>query len=117
MVGQALFQSPQQGATPPGFTPPRKPDRFHTPPSHYNKPVANVMAKTRYLDNAPILGNTPADQGARDAIDFLKTAVAQQAQYSHGFSYLHETPCPSGRQKEESPAPAASSSHRQQRGQ
>src|SRR3954467_2420505 len=87
MVGQALFQSPQQRATPPGFTPPREPARFHTPPSHYNNPVTNVRSATRYLAKATIHGNTPEDQAARDAIELRKTAVAQQAQYSHGFSY------------------------------
>src|SRR3954463_11635774 len=113
MVGQALFQSPQQGATPPGFTPPQEAAQFHMPPSHYNNPVENVMAATRYLANAPIHGNTPADQGARDAIELLKAAVAQHAQYS----YLHETPRSSGSRQAESLAPAASSSHHQPRGQ
>ena len=63
---RTLFQSPPQ-ATPPGYTPPRqstpppRPDRFHTPPNHYNNPMANVMAATRFLTNLPFHGDTPVD--------------------------------------------------------
>src|SRR3954465_857266 len=79
--------------------------------------MANVFAATKYLANLPFHGNTPADLGARDAVEMLKTAVAQQEQYSHGFSYLHGTTHPSMRQQAEYLAPAASSSHHQQKGQ
>src|SRR3954462_9673291 len=89
MPRKNLFQSPQQ-STPPGFnipnqpTPPSRSDRFHTPHNHYNNPTANVMAATRLLTTAPIYGDTPADQATQQAMELLKTAITQQAQYSQG---------------------------------
>src|SRR3954470_12256339 len=97
MPRRNLFQSPQQ-STPPGFnipnqpTPPSRPDRFHTPHNHYNNPTANMMAATRLLPTAPIYGDTPADQDARQEAELLKTVMVQQANYSRGQSHLHETP-------------------------
>src|SRR3954463_7879820 len=71
------------------------------------------MAVTQLLTNAPIYGNTPADQAARQAMDLLKTAITQQAQYSQGHSHLHATPYQSMSRQAESVGPAVSSSHRQ----
>src|SRR4051812_42207492 len=113
-----LFQSPQQ-STPLGFnipsqpTPPSRPDRFHTSPNHYNNPTTNVMAATQLLTTAPIYGDTPTDQVARQAAKLLKTTMTQQANYSRGHSHLHETPYQSVSRQAESSGPAASGSHRQ----
>ena len=112
-----LFQDTNE-STPPGYTPPRqhvsspRQERFHTPPDHYNNPMANVVTATRYLASVPIHGDTPIDQATRGAIDLLKIAITQQAQYSQGFQYLHETPYRSVSRQVDSPAPAGSSSHR-----
>src|SRR3954469_5789370 len=113
--GRVLFQSPDQ-STPPGFTPPTRPtpspclDRFHTPPHHFDNPMANVMAATHFLTHAPIQGNTLADRAAREAVDFLKTAITQQGQYSQGAPYIHGTPYRSESRQAEWPAPEASGS-------
>src|SRR4051812_40572848 len=93
--------------------PPSRSDRFRTPPNQYNNPTTNVMAATRLLTNAPIYGNTPADQATRQAMELLKTVMTQQAQYSQGHSHLHGTPYQSMSLQEDSPGPAESSSHRQ----
>ena len=69
--------------------PPRTP-RFHTPAGHYSNPADNVYAATLALDRIP-LGDTPAEIEARRAIDMLRTAVAQQVQYSKEKSALHYT--------------------------
>src|ERR1041385_5978808 len=74
--------------------------------------MANVVAATRYLASMPVHGDTLVDQATRGAIDLLKTAITQQAQYSQGFQYLHETPYHSASRQAHSPAPAGSS-HRQ----
>src|ERR1041385_3990016 len=113
--GRTLFNSPDQ-STPPRFMPPRLPappphqDRFHTPPHHFSNPVANVMAATQFLANAPIQGDTPADRAAWAAVDFLKTSITHQGQYSEGVPYLHGTPYRSVSRQAESPAPAVSCS-------
>ena len=115
---RTLFQSPQQ-STPPGFnipnqsTPPSRSDRFHMPPNHYNNPTTNVMAATRLLTNAPIYGGTPADQATQQAMELLKTAMTQQAQYLQGHSHLHATPYQSMSWQAEMPGLAMSGSHRQ----
>src|ERR1041385_1445951 len=72
----------------------------------------NVLAATRFLTNAPIQGDTPADRAARESVAFLKTAITQQAQYSQGVPYIHGTQYQSMSRQAESPDPAASSSHR-----
>src|SRR3954462_6648213 len=75
--------------------------------------MANVMEATQFLNNAPIHGETPVDQAAREVMDFLKTSITQQAQYSQELSYLHATPYQSVSRQVDSPGPAVSSSHRQ----
>src|ERR1041385_3059508 len=86
LPARRLFQDTNQ-STPPGYTPPRKnvpsprQDRFHTPPDHYNNPMANVVAATRYRASVPIHGDTPVDQATRGAIDLLKSAITHQDQY------------------------------------
>src|SRR4051812_20809458 len=74
------------------------------------------MATIQLLTTAPIYEDTPEDQDTRQAMELLKTAMNQQAQYSQGYSHLHGTPYQSMSRQAESPGPAASSSHRQQRG-
>ena len=139
-MGKSLFNSPNQTAqrtngaeeiTPPDAIPrmhttgpqpnvqlPQTPYQFRTPPGQYNNPMANVMAATHYLTSLPILGNSPEDQVARQAVDWLKTVVTQQAQYSQGHSNLQGTPRPSPSisRHVDSPASVQSSSHRNQGG-
>src|ERR1041385_4446324 len=74
--------------------------------------MANVMAETQYLTNAPIQGDTPTYRAARAAVDLLRTAITQQDQYSQGVPYIHGTPFRSVSRQEESPAIAASGSQR-----
>lgn len=66
--------------------------RFHTLQGHFSNPVDNVLAATRHLESLPIYGNSQAEIEARNAIEMLKTAVVQHAQYSHGLDRLHSTP-------------------------
>ena len=68
-----------------------KVDTFETyqSPNHYNNPTTNMMAATQLLTTAPIFGDTPADQAARQDMELLKTAITQEAQYSQGHSHLH----------------------------
>ena len=62
--------------------------RFHTPAGHYHNPADNLYAATLALDRIP-LGDSPAAMETRHAIELLRTAVAQQAQYPHRKSALH----------------------------
>ena len=62
--------------------------RFHTPAGHYHNPTDNLYAATVALDHIP-LGDSPGAMETRQAIDMLRTAVAQQAQYPHRKSVLH----------------------------
>ena len=71
------------------------------------------MAAARLLTTAPIFEDTLANQAARQAMELLKTAMTQQAQYSQGHLHLHETHYQSMSRQAESPGPAASGSHRQ----
>ncbi|KAI5000110.1 hypothetical protein ZWY2020_004699 [Hordeum vulgare] len=100
-----LFDTPQtpgMGAAPAGGpgrppNPPIQPTegqipRFRTPRGHFSNPVDNVLAATRHLESLPIHGNTPAEIEARNAIEMLKTAVVQNAQFSHSPERLHSTP-------------------------
>ncbi|KAI5019429.1 hypothetical protein ZWY2020_044317 [Hordeum vulgare] len=100
-----LFDTPQtpgMGAAPAGGLghPPNPPiqttegriPRFRTPQGHFSNPVDNVLAATRHLESLPIHGNTPAEIEARNAIEMLKTAVVQNAQFSHSPERLHNTP-------------------------
>ena len=64
--------------------------RFHTPAGHYCNPADNRYAATVALDRIP-LGDSPATMETRHAIELLRTAVAQQAQYPHRKSALHST--------------------------
>ena len=64
--------------------------RFHTPAGHYRNPADNLYAATVALDRIP-LGDSPAAIETRQAIEMLRTAVAQQAQYPHRKSALHST--------------------------
>ena len=97
-----LFDTPQtpgMGAAPAGGmgrppNPPIQPTegqipRFRTPRGHFSNPVDNVLAATRHLESLPIHGNTPAEIEARNAIEMLKTAVVQNAQFSHSPERLH----------------------------
>src|SRR3954462_11336313 len=88
---------------------------YHTPPSYYNNPMENVLVATQNLVGIPIHGNSPDEQKARGAVELLKTAIAQQTQYSQGFSYLHGSPCPIGSRQADSLAPALPSSPRQKK--
>ena len=64
--------------------------RFHTPAGHYHNPADNLYAATVALDRIP-LGDSPTAIETRQAIEMLRTAVAQQAQYPHRISALHST--------------------------
>src|SRR4051812_4879538 len=77
--------------------------------------MKNVLAATQHLANIPTHGNSPDEQKARGEVALLNTAVAQQAQYSHGFSYLHGTPCPTRSRQIESPTRAVSRRHHRQK--
>src|SRR4051812_6639574 len=74
-----------------------------------NKTIKQFTKKTIFFNFCEIWVVT--------TVEMLKTTVAQQAQYSHGFSYFHGTLRPSMSRQEESPTPAGSINHRQQRGQ
>ncbi|KAI5001229.1 hypothetical protein ZWY2020_011286 [Hordeum vulgare] len=65
--------------------------RFRTPQFHFSNPVDNVLAATRHLESLPIQGNTPVEREARNAVEMLKTAVVQNAQFSHSLERLHST--------------------------
>ena len=64
--------------------------RFHTPAGHYHNPADNLYAAIVALDRIP-LGDSPAAMETRQAIEMLRIAVAQQAQYPHRKSALHST--------------------------
>ncbi|KAI4980333.1 hypothetical protein ZWY2020_020818 [Hordeum vulgare] len=66
--------------------------RFRTPQGHFSNPVDNVLAASRHLESLPIHGTTPAEIEARNAIEILKKAVVQNAQFSHSLDRLHSTP-------------------------
>ena len=63
---------------------------FHTPAGHYHNPADNLYAATVALDRI-LLGDSPAAIETRHAIEMLRTAMAQQAQYPHRKSALHST--------------------------
>ena len=65
--------------------------RFHTPLGHYNNPTDNVYAATLALYRIP-LGDSPREAETRRAIEMLRTAIAQQANYPDNRSGLHGTP-------------------------
>lgn len=94
-----------------------EPARFQTPAGHYSNPVDNVLAATQNLAAIPITGNSPVEIEARNAIEMLKTAVTQQANYSYSQQRLHSTPRPSHNRSRHAESPAVSSSARWQRGQ
>ena len=71
------------------------PHCFLTTVDHFSNPADNMLATTTNLVALPITGNTPFDIEARNAIDMLKTTVAQQANYSYSQQRLHSTPHPS----------------------
>ncbi|KAI4994234.1 hypothetical protein ZWY2020_029282 [Hordeum vulgare] len=92
-----LQAAPRGGTIPPTNPPPGQPvdahaTRFQTPWGHFSNPVDNMLAATRHMESLPIYGNTPAEIEARNAIEMLKTAVVQHAQYSHSLDRLHSTP-------------------------
>lgn len=66
--------------------------RFQTPRGHFSNPVDTVLVATRHLESLSIYGNSPVEIEARNAIEMLKTAVVQHAQYSHSLDRLHSTP-------------------------
>ena len=74
-----------EGAAPP------PPSRFHTPPGHFNNPMDNVYAATLALDRIP-LGNSPREVETQRAVEMLRTAVVQQANYPDNRSGMHGTP-------------------------
>ena len=53
------------------------------PAGHFSNPVDNMLAAATNLVALPITWNTPFEIEARNAIDMLKTTVAQQANYSY----------------------------------
>ncbi|KAI4972727.1 hypothetical protein ZWY2020_003652 [Hordeum vulgare] len=95
-------RTPGMGAAPAGGpghppNPPAQPiedqiPRFRTPQGHFSTPVDNVLAATRHLESLPIHSNIRAEIEARKAIEMLKTAVVQNAQFSHSLERLHSTP-------------------------
>ena len=54
-------------------------------------PTDNVYATTLALDRIS-LGDSPRDVETRRAIDMLRTAIVQQANYPDNRSGLHGTP-------------------------
>ena len=50
--------------------------RFHTPAGHYRNPADSLYAATVALDRIP-LGDSPTAMETRQAIEMLRTAVAQ----------------------------------------
>ena len=93
----------------------QQPARFHTPAGHFSNPVDNVWAATHNLSLIPINGNNPFEVEARKAIEMLKTAVTQQANYSHSPNRLHSTPYNSRSRSRHGESPAVSSSAWRQR--
>ena len=117
---QQLFNTPQltpgtvqqpgnrqeEPAQPPlTHSPPR---RFQTPRGHFSNPVDNMLAATQNMEALPMNGNSPIVVEARNAIEMLKTAVVQQAQYSYSRDRMHSTPYTSKGHNVESPAVSSS---------
>lgn len=76
-------QSPPAHQHAPARPHPTEPAHFCTPEGHYSNPVDNMLAAAHNLTVIPITGNSPAEIEARNAIEMLKTAVVQQANYSY----------------------------------
>ncbi|KAI5012936.1 hypothetical protein ZWY2020_025202 [Hordeum vulgare] len=120
-----LFDTPRtpEAGTVPGGGPAQPPNpplqpavdrvpRFHMPEGHFSNPVDNVLAATRHLESLPIYGNTPAEIEARNTIEMLKTAVVQNAQFSHSLDWLHSTPQVSHTRSQPEDQPAITSGPR-----
>ncbi|KAI5012643.1 hypothetical protein ZWY2020_024909 [Hordeum vulgare] len=86
--------------------------RLQMPRGHFSNPVDNVLGATRHLESLPIYGNTPAEIEARNAIEMLKTAVVQHAQYSHSLDRLHSMPQASHTRSRHEDFPAVTSGPR-----
>ncbi|KAI4986335.1 hypothetical protein ZWY2020_018965 [Hordeum vulgare] len=91
-AGAAPGEGPGQPPNPPVQPIEDRIPRLRTPQGHFSNQVDNVLAATRHLESLPIHGNTPAEIEARNAIEMLKTAVVQNAQFSHSLDRLHSTP-------------------------
>ena len=72
-----------------GTAPPSS--RFHTPPGQFNNPMDNVYATTLALDRIPE-GNSPREVETRQAVEMMRTAVVQHANYLDNISGMHRTP-------------------------
>lgn len=99
---------PAQHASPVRTTP----DRFVTPAGHFSNPVDDLLAEATNLTALPITGYTPVEREALQAIELLKTAVAQHANYSYSRQRLHSTPHQSHSRSRHAESPAVSSNAR-----
>lgn len=86
---------------------------FFTPAGHFTKPLDNLLVATTNLAALPIMGHSPIKFEARNAIEMLKIAVTQQANYSHSRERLHSTPAPGRSRSHHVDSPDVSSSTRQ----
>ena len=82
------------------------------PQGHVSNRVDNVLAATRHLESLPIRGNTALEVDAQNAIEMLKTAVVEQAQFSYSRDRLHATPHASHTKSRQDDPPAVSSDAR-----
>ncbi|KAI4981570.1 hypothetical protein ZWY2020_022062 [Hordeum vulgare] len=114
---QPLRASPGGGPVQPPNPPPPQPTDAHatlfqTPQGHFSNPMDNVLAATRHLESLPIYGNSTGEVEARNAIEMLKTALVQHAQYSHSLDQLHYTPQASHTRSRHEDQPAVTSGQR-----
>ena len=61
---------PRRNQNPPPFYP--------TPQGHYSNPAENMVAAATMLDTIPIPDEVPYAEEVRNAIGYLRTALAQQ---------------------------------------
>ena len=83
---------------------------FLTPHDHYSNPVDNMLEEATRLNALPLTDETPFAVEARNAIELLQTAVAQQEKDSYSRDRVQSTPLWSQSYSRHVESPAVSSS-------
>ena len=73
-------------------------------------PIYNMVAAATRLNALPLADGTPFAAETRNAIELLRTAVAQQEKYSYSRNRVHSTPVPGRSYSRRVESPAVSSS-------
>ena len=80
------------------------------PLGHYSNPAENMVAAATRLNTISIPDEAPYAEEVRNAIGYLRTAMAQQEKYNYSRSRVHSTPIPSCSYSRRYESPAVSSS-------